>query len=98
MVDVSVQLGVAVPRNHVYFQTCLMCPQILGFPQSVDAAVIPSVDKTALREELALLGRRVVEFQKVAAAANKALAAERAVAAADAVVAAGKAFVAGRSV
>ncbi|EFJ48362.1 hypothetical protein VOLCADRAFT_120886 [Volvox carteri f. nagariensis] len=67
-----------------------------GFKESVDAAVIPAVDKAALRDELAVLGRRVIEFQKAAAAANKALAAERAVAAADAAVAAGKSFVIGR--
>ncbi|GFR48410.1 hypothetical protein Agub_g10304, partial [Astrephomene gubernaculifera] len=67
-----------------------------AFKESVDAAVIPAADKAALREELAALGRRVVEYQKAAAAANKALAAEKAVVAADAAVAAGKAFVVGR--
>ncbi|GLC41498.1 hypothetical protein PLESTB_001005000 [Pleodorina starrii] len=67
-----------------------------AFKETVDAAVIPAVDKASLRDELAVLGRRVVEFQKAAAAANKALAAERAVAAADAAVSEGKAFVIGR--
>ncbi|GLI61130.1 hypothetical protein VaNZ11_003405 [Volvox africanus] len=69
---------------------------IKAFKETVDAAMIPAVDKAALRDELGVLGRRVVEFQKAAAAANKALAAERAVAVADAVVAAGKTFVVDR--
>ena len=43
-----------------------------------------------------MLGRRVAEFQKAAAANNKALATEMAVVAADAAAAAGKAFVIGR--
>lgn len=64
--------------------------------QAVDAAVIPAPDKAALRDEMGALARRVVEFQKAAAAANKALATEKAVAAADAAAAAGKAFVVAR--
>ncbi|KAG2427688.1 hypothetical protein HYH02_014520, partial [Chlamydomonas schloesseri] len=67
-----------------------------AFKEAVDAAVIPAPDKAALRDELAALGRRVVEFQKAAAAANKALATAKAVAAADEAAAAGKAFVVAR--
>ncbi|KAG2437150.1 hypothetical protein HXX76_005817, partial [Chlamydomonas incerta] len=67
-----------------------------AFKEAVDAAVIPAPDKAALRDELATLGRRIVDFQKAAAAANKALATEKAVAAADAAAAAGKAFVVAR--
>ncbi|KXZ50323.1 hypothetical protein GPECTOR_17g962 [Gonium pectorale] len=67
-----------------------------AFKETVDAAVIPAADKAGLRDELAALGRRVVEYQKAAAAANKALATQKAVEAADAAVAAGKPYVAAR--
>lgn len=41
------------------------CMMLLPWPlQVVDAAVIPAAAKAALREELAALGKRVVEYQK----------------------------------
>ncbi len=46
-----------------YFNRC--CLLLLPLPpQVVDAAVIPAAAKAALREELAALGKRVVEYQK----------------------------------
>ncbi|KAG2485170.1 hypothetical protein HYH03_016060 [Edaphochlamys debaryana] len=67
-----------------------------AFKEVIDAAVIPAPDKAAIREELAGLGRRLLDFQKAAAAANKALAVEKAVAVADAAAAAGKASLVSR--
>lgn len=60
---------------------------------SVDAAVIPAATKAAIRDQLAILGKRVADAAKAAAAANKQRAVAEAVAAADAAVAAGRSHV-----
>ncbi|KIZ04229.1 alanyl-tRNA synthetase [Monoraphidium neglectum] len=49
----------------------------------VDVAVIPAAAKAAIREDVAALARRVLEAQRVAAAAAKERATEEALAAAD---------------
>lgn len=58
----------------------------------VDAAEIPAAAKAGLRDQLAALGKVVLENQKAAAAANKELAVAAAVAIADEAASAGKAY------
>ncbi|KAG1655811.1 hypothetical protein FOA52_015847, partial [Chlamydomonas sp. UWO 241] len=64
-----------------------------GVAQAIDTAVIPAPRKAQLRDECAVLSKRVTEANKANAAANKAAAVSAAVAAADAAVATGRAFV-----
>lgn len=76
---------------------CILAHQssfcIVDLIQTLDAAVISAAKKAQLREELAVLQKKLLEAQKAAAAANKALASSLAVAAADAAAASGKSFV-----
>lgn len=65
-------------------------------PQSTDAATIPAVVKAKIRDELAGLGKKVLEAAKAAAAANKQVAVSKAVATAEEAVAAGSSVMVAR--
>lgn len=59
------------------------------FVQNIDKTALPAAAKSALRNRLAALQKRVLDEQKAAAAANKAQATSAAVEAADGAAAAG---------